>query len=131
MVFLIDSLNDAFKNEEIPDGDILNLQCYIEDSSTPVKLFDVINQNIVSQSQFCRETTILVKPTTTTVKAKETTKKTTTSTKVVATSKSVSNATKAMSSSTKVVATSKSVSNATKANPGGSTTVFASKQRKA
>ena len=82
MVFLIENLSETFKNEEVPDGDLLNLQCFIGNSATPVKIFDVINQNIDTKSQFCpnnTETTTRAKPkdtTNSTKKAQSSTKST-------------------------------------------------------
>ena len=69
MVFLIENLSETFKNEEVPDGDLLYLQCFIGNSATPVKIFDVISQNIVTKSQFCPNNTV----TTTRAKPKDTT----------------------------------------------------------
>jgi hypothetical protein len=74
MVFLIENLSETFKNEEVPDGDLLNLQCFIGNIATPVKIFDVIKQNIVTKSQFCpnnTETTTRAKPKETTIATKK------------------------------------------------------------
>lgn len=74
--FIIENLPEIFKNEDIPDGDFLNLQCFIGSSQTPVKIFAEINQNQVTKTQFCPN-----KTETTTAKATVVSKKTQTSTR--------------------------------------------------
>ena len=68
-MYLIENLSQTFRNDEISEGAYLELECFIGNSQTSVKIFNLITKNQVAKSRFCSNFT---EATTTTTTTKET-----------------------------------------------------------